>query len=220
MEDRQLSLSEVAGLMGVSERTVRRWIKSGKLRAYKPGRDYRIPESAFQKFVAESEISPKERGRSLLEPSLNDVLEEERRTGWESAVENARRLRKDGRERLGELLSTWRASKEAGETYDARRGYLDAMGTLLQQAYDAETALLESLSGTKVAAEEFPEKFREAQKADRFYIELWHLVQDAGLSIRTNGKQADERGESDDEQAVERVESEKRPTRVEEDLAA
>ena len=45
--------------MGVSERTVRRWIKSGKLRAYKPGRDYRIPESAVREFVEDSEISPK-----------------------------------------------------------------------------------------------------------------------------------------------------------------
>src|SRR5918992_381967 len=59
MEDRHLALSEVAGSLGVSERTVRRWIKSGKLRAYKPGRDYRIPEGAFRAFVEESEISPK-----------------------------------------------------------------------------------------------------------------------------------------------------------------
>lgn len=59
MEDRHLSLSEVAGSMGVSERTVRRWIKAGRLKAYKPGRDYRIPESALQKFMEESEIFPK-----------------------------------------------------------------------------------------------------------------------------------------------------------------
>jgi excisionase family DNA binding protein len=78
MEDRQLSLSEVAGLMGVSERTVRRWIKSGKLRAYKPGRDYRIPETAFRQFVEESEISPKARSSSL-EPTLFNGLEDERR---------------------------------------------------------------------------------------------------------------------------------------------
>jgi excisionase family DNA binding protein len=75
MEDRQLSLSEVAGLMGVSERTVRRWIKSGKLRAYKPGRDYRIPESAVRQLVVESEVSPK----VLAPPSLFNGLEEERR---------------------------------------------------------------------------------------------------------------------------------------------
>jgi len=59
MEDRNLSLSAVAGSLGVSERTVRRWIKSGKLKAYKPGRDYRIPESALRALVEESEVSPK-----------------------------------------------------------------------------------------------------------------------------------------------------------------
>src|SRR5215212_8606494 len=78
MEDRQLSLSEFAGLMGVSERTARRWIKSGKLRAYKPGRDYRIPESAVREFVEDSEISPKARSSSL-EPTLFNGLEDERR---------------------------------------------------------------------------------------------------------------------------------------------
>jgi excisionase family DNA binding protein len=82
MDDRHLTLSEVAGLMGVSERTVRRWIKSGKLRAYKPGRDYRIPEGAFRAFVAESEISPKAR-RSSLEPSLFNGYEDEHREDTE-----------------------------------------------------------------------------------------------------------------------------------------
>lgn len=78
MDDRHLTLSEVAGLMGVSERTVRRWIKSGKLRAYKPGRDYRIPESSLRTFVKDSEISPKALRRSLLEPTLFNGLAEER----------------------------------------------------------------------------------------------------------------------------------------------
>jgi excisionase family DNA binding protein len=46
--------------MGVSERTVRRWIKAGRLKAYKPGRDYRIPEAGLRVFIEESEISPKD----------------------------------------------------------------------------------------------------------------------------------------------------------------
>jgi|SRR5215217_5561363 len=88
MEDRNLSLSAVAGTLGVSERTVRRWIQSGKLKAYKPGRDYRIPESALRQLVEESEIaSPKdlsprlpleERGAPLEDflKLANDQLEE------------------------------------------------------------------------------------------------------------------------------------------------
>jgi excisionase family DNA binding protein len=59
MEDRHLSLSEVAGLLGVSERSVRRWIKAGELRAYKPGRDFRIPESGLRAFMEEREVRPK-----------------------------------------------------------------------------------------------------------------------------------------------------------------
>jgi excisionase family DNA binding protein len=83
MEDRNLSLSAVAGTLGVSERTVRRWIKSGKLRAYKPGRDYRIPESAVRTLVEESEIPPKAPASS--QPSFNGLLEEERHEGTEYA---------------------------------------------------------------------------------------------------------------------------------------
>lgn len=59
MEEQHLSLSDVARVMGVSERTVRRWIQAGKLRAYKPGRDYRISETALREFIEESEVSPK-----------------------------------------------------------------------------------------------------------------------------------------------------------------
>jgi excisionase family DNA binding protein len=78
MEDRHLSLSEVAGSLGVSERTVRRWIKSGKLRAYKPGRDYRIPETAVRELIEGSEISPKALRRSSLELSLFNSVNDER----------------------------------------------------------------------------------------------------------------------------------------------
>jgi len=78
MEDRNLSLSSVAGSLGVSERTVRRWIKSGKLKAYKPGRDYRIPESALREFILENEVSP-EGESSSLEPSLFNDVEDDRR---------------------------------------------------------------------------------------------------------------------------------------------
>ncbi len=69
MEDRHLSLSEVAELMEVTERTVRRWIKSGRLKAYKPGRDYRIPESAVKEFIERSEAYPKAQAPLPLEDS-------------------------------------------------------------------------------------------------------------------------------------------------------
>ena len=74
MEERHLSLSDVARHMGRSERTVRRWIKAGKLTAYKPGRDYMIPESAVQEFVKGSEVYPKGLEPPLpFEPETSDV---------------------------------------------------------------------------------------------------------------------------------------------------
>lgn len=78
--EEHLSLAEAAGRMGISERTARRWIKSGKLRAYKPGRDYWIPESALGELVEESEVHPKAQAPpSAEQPSFNGLLEEERR---------------------------------------------------------------------------------------------------------------------------------------------
>jgi excisionase family DNA binding protein len=77
MEERYLSLTEAAAALDISERTTYRWIKAGKLRAYKPGRDYRIPESAIRQAVEESEVHPKAPASS--QPSFNGLLEEERR---------------------------------------------------------------------------------------------------------------------------------------------
>jgi excisionase family DNA binding protein len=56
VEERHYSLSEVARILGKSERTIRRWIKLGTLRAYKPGRDFLIPESALRELMEESEV--------------------------------------------------------------------------------------------------------------------------------------------------------------------
>src|SRR5829696_7006296 len=75
--EEHLSLAEAAERMGISERTARRWIKSGKLRAYKPGRDYWIPESALTELVEESKVNPKAPASS--QPDFNGLLEEERR---------------------------------------------------------------------------------------------------------------------------------------------
>jgi excisionase family DNA binding protein len=79
MEKRYLSLSEAAGALGISERTAHRWIKSGKLRSYKPGRDHKIPESAIIEAIEAGEVRPKAHRRSSLEPSLLNGLEDERR---------------------------------------------------------------------------------------------------------------------------------------------
>lgn len=202
-EEQLLSLEDVASRLQVSDQTVRRWIKSGKLAAYKPGLEWRIKPSDLEEFL-QARSSPKGVRRSSLEPSLFNGLEEERHAEWENAVSSARQLREHGQGRAEELLALWRQSKDREEDPAARQPYLDKLGELLQEAYDAETALVNALSDRHLA-----EQWPEVQKADRFYIELWRLVQEAGLNIHTDG-----------EQAADRVQSEKRPNKVEEPKAA
>jgi len=76
-EDRRLSLPEAADALGISEITARRWIKSGKLRASQPGRNYQIPESAVEE---------------LLEP---DRPKEEPSQPFEEAIERSRKKQKE-----------------------------------------------------------------------------------------------------------------------------
>ena len=51
VDERYLTLPEVAEQLKVSRRTVYRWIKSGGLKAYQFGREYRITESALKDFL-------------------------------------------------------------------------------------------------------------------------------------------------------------------------
>ena len=51
VDERYLTLPEVAERLQVSRRTVYRWIKNGDLDAYQFGREYRITESALKDFL-------------------------------------------------------------------------------------------------------------------------------------------------------------------------
>jgi excisionase family DNA binding protein len=51
VDERYLTLPEVAARLKVSRRTIYRWIKSGGLDAYQFGREYRITESALKDFL-------------------------------------------------------------------------------------------------------------------------------------------------------------------------
>jgi excisionase family DNA binding protein len=51
VDERYLTLPEVAERLQVSRRTVYRWIKGGELNVYQFGREYRITESALKDFL-------------------------------------------------------------------------------------------------------------------------------------------------------------------------
>ncbi len=60
--ERFLSLEDVAERLQVSDRTVRRWVKEGKLAAYKPGREWRIRPGDLEDFLESRKVHPGEDG--------------------------------------------------------------------------------------------------------------------------------------------------------------
>jgi transcriptional regulator with XRE-family HTH domain len=121
----------------------------------------------------------------------NGALEEERRATWEAAVAEGRRLRETGRNQVWKALSEWSASKRREEPYAARRKYLDAIGDLLQEVYEAGGALgwayIQAASSTPGGSDaSVPSYLREeSRKMDHFYGKLFELVTSSGLSVRT-----------------------------------
>lgn len=53
--EERISLREAADALGISEVSARRWVKSGKLKAYKPGLKYLIPASAIEELLEGAE---------------------------------------------------------------------------------------------------------------------------------------------------------------------
>lgn len=51
VDERYLTLPEVAERLKVSRRTAYRWVKSGELVAYKFANEYRITETALKEFL-------------------------------------------------------------------------------------------------------------------------------------------------------------------------
>ena len=51
-----LTIAEIAEQLRVSNRTVRNWIDSGKLKAFKFGLQYRINKADFEEFIKNSEV--------------------------------------------------------------------------------------------------------------------------------------------------------------------
>jgi excisionase family DNA binding protein len=51
MEEKYLTVREVASRLGVTRQAVHNWINEGRLRAVKAGRALRVPESAVVEFL-------------------------------------------------------------------------------------------------------------------------------------------------------------------------
>ena len=66
-EKRFLTVEEVATRLHVGRRTVRRWLRQGRLQGIMPGglkTGYRIPESELERFIAQAPARPHRYRRS------------------------------------------------------------------------------------------------------------------------------------------------------------
>jgi putative molybdopterin biosynthesis protein len=63
VEERFFTVDEVAGSLQVSDQTVRRWVKSGKLAAFKPGKELRIRAADLEEFLESRRVRPEEGDR-------------------------------------------------------------------------------------------------------------------------------------------------------------
>jgi excisionase family DNA binding protein len=153
-----LSPEEVGERLGVSVYTVRRWIKTGQLRAFRPGKEYRIQESDLEEFLRAREVRPKAPRRSPSEPSFNDVLAEERRS-----------VAVDG---MVGLLERWHAWRQAEVQDAASLHFRDATSAALWIADAREEA-----NGFCAFLSEWGDAHPEAFKS------LWDTVELFGATL-------------------------------------
>jgi excisionase family DNA binding protein len=136
-----LAPQEVADGLGVDVQTVRRWIHAGRLRAFKPGKEYRIRESDLEEFLQAREVRPKGPAPSPLQPSLNGLLEEERRSGYLRAW----------RAFVWKLVGRW--EQEPPKTSEEIVVVLDTMQALVDQGAFGEVPAEITTSDLREASE-------------------------------------------------------------------
>lgn len=65
MNDQFYTLQEVAELLKVKYLTVFRWTKSGKLPAFKFGKQYRVSRETLQEFISAAKVKPNEEDQTV-----------------------------------------------------------------------------------------------------------------------------------------------------------
>lgn len=73
-EQRLLTVREVAERIRSSPETVRRWLRQGKLRGFRPGGTklgYRVPESELQRFLQQQQLRSEDASEGM--PSTHDT---------------------------------------------------------------------------------------------------------------------------------------------------
>jgi excisionase family DNA binding protein len=130
-----VTLEDVADRLGMSAQTVRRWVKTGRLRAYQPVREYRIDPKDLEAFL-EARSTPK----AEAPPRPASPRGEEAETGLRfDHLEDAYHRHAEQARRVGELTPEHaRTLVEAafGMLMEVRRFYSATReGALLDERY-------------------------------------------------------------------------------------
>ncbi|MDP8951028.1 MAG: helix-turn-helix domain-containing protein [Actinomycetota bacterium] len=158
-----LKLPEVAQRLGVSEKTARRYVKQGTLPSVFVGGAYRVTPEDVAAFLEDARVlSKKDPAPPSLEPTFNDVLEEERRLTelgrWiEYIGRRARAREQQAQLEENPFLADWKAaiqwdSEVSGEAFD-----------LLEAAEEAARTLMEGGAARGASAEEL-QKLEDAYR--------------------------------------------------------
>jgi excisionase family DNA binding protein len=202
VEERHLSLSEVAERLDKSERTIRRWIKSGKLKAYKPGRDYLIPESAIAELIEGSEVFPK-----LQAPLPLDL--------WAAGPEDEhaqRRLLPYVRpwfELWNSLSEGWQAAAESGTltvgaAQDATKMHEKIMAAMNMVLHQLESEGIDPMTGP-IGEGLHESMLRLASAHEAMGIARVQHLEEAPLAQARIGKRKGERPQAEHEEHAKRV---------------
>jgi transcriptional regulator with XRE-family HTH domain len=196
---RGITLAEAEELTGVTRETLGA-LEHGQRGAYtstlqKIAEGYGTTVSALleeEAAVPLAEAPPQETG-------LTYQLEQPAES-WRGAVEQARRLREVGRERMEGTLFAWRDSVERENSSDIQGGHLEEMLALLQEVYDAEAALGAAIFRAWSEPRIDPDRLRYLQfeygKVAHLNGELRYLLRSA--SIRVKEKEPEETKEPEE----------------------
>lgn len=55
-KEKLLTVSDVAEMLDVSDRTVRNWVQRGVLKAYRFGREYKITQAYLNEFITRCQV--------------------------------------------------------------------------------------------------------------------------------------------------------------------
>jgi excisionase family DNA binding protein len=122
---------EVAERLGLHVRTVRNYVRDGRLNAVRIGKQYRITRADLEAFTGQP-----------AEPDLRETVARHRRAGVSSVVE-IDAISRDGASRLSTMLTTATAHRREGDEqlrlqtiYDEQRGHLKiiVLGSLTTSA--------------------------------------------------------------------------------------